>query len=337
VSVTFTPGVSGTRTGSIIVADALQTETVTLSGGGYLPATDTMAPLALTFASQAVNTTSAPQSVTLSNTGDVALSITSITASPAVFALNNPCGSSLAAHSSCKLSISFTPTASGTVIGSLVVKDTIRAQTVLAERHRLPARDRHPLHEQHQLRHAAGEYGEFAARRHTHELRRCVSRDHGIGSSSAEFPQSNTCGSSLAAHSSCTITVSFVPATPGNRTGSVNVVDANGTQSIALTGLGVAAPGVTLTPVSMGFGSVLIGTTSPVQIVTMTNNGGSVLTLSSAVASSNFGIASSTCAATLAVEPPARTASRFLHRAAGRTAAASRSRTMRQRRRRSCH
>ena len=81
-----------------------------------------LSPTSLTFASQTVGSSSAAQTVTLSNTGGAALTITSIAAS-GDFAETNNCGSSLAASGNCTISVTFTPTASGTRTGSLGVTD----------------------------------------------------------------------------------------------------------------------------------------------------------------------------------------------------------------------
>jgi hypothetical protein len=86
------------------------------------PPTAGVSPASLTFGSQTVGTTSAAQTVTLSNTGSAALTITNI-ASSGDFAENNTCGSSLAAGENCTINVTFTPTASGTRTGSLSVTD----------------------------------------------------------------------------------------------------------------------------------------------------------------------------------------------------------------------
>ncbi|MFC0432127.1 choice-of-anchor D domain-containing protein [Kutzneria buriramensis] len=89
------------------------------SGGGS-PATLTAAPSSLTFASQAVNTTSGAQTVTLTNSGTAAAAISGITTS-GDFRQTNACGASVAAGASCTVSLTFTPAASGTRTGTLTV------------------------------------------------------------------------------------------------------------------------------------------------------------------------------------------------------------------------
>jgi len=81
-----------------------------------------VSPSTLTFAGLLVNSTSSAQTVTLSNPGTAALAISGITAT-SNFAPTNNCGNSLAANASCTINVTFTPTAAGSVIGTLTVTD----------------------------------------------------------------------------------------------------------------------------------------------------------------------------------------------------------------------
>ena len=85
-----------------------------------------LSPTSLTFASQTVGTTSAPQTATLTNTGKKSVTITSITitgTNKGDFAETNTCGTTLAVGASCTISVTFTPTATGTRSGTLSVSD----------------------------------------------------------------------------------------------------------------------------------------------------------------------------------------------------------------------
>ena len=127
ISVTFTPTVAGTRTAAVTITDSdpSSPQTVTLTGTGVAPTTTaTVTPSTLTFASQTVGTTSAAQTVTVSNTGSAALTISSISAS-GDFAETNTCGGSVAVGANCTVSITFTPTASGTRTGTLSITDNV--------------------------------------------------------------------------------------------------------------------------------------------------------------------------------------------------------------------
>ena len=76
ISVVFRPTASGVRGGTLTVADDAGTQVATLTGTGTTPATDALcAPGSLSFAAQQLGTASATQAVTLTNAGDVALTL----------------------------------------------------------------------------------------------------------------------------------------------------------------------------------------------------------------------------------------------------------------------
>ena len=91
-----------------------------------------------------------------------------------------------------------------------------------------------------------------------------------------DYSQTNLCGSSIAGNSSCTINVTFTPTTTGTRTGTLTIVDGAGTQAASLTGAGVTQ--VSLTPATVSFGNVGVGSHSSAQAVTLANNQASQLT-----------------------------------------------------------
>ena len=100
-------------------------------GGGSTPTPTptpavTLSGSSLTFASQTVGTTSAAQSVTLTNSGTGSLSITGISVSgtnSGDFGQTNTCGSSVAAGANCSISVAFTPAASGSRSAAVNVSD----------------------------------------------------------------------------------------------------------------------------------------------------------------------------------------------------------------------
>ena len=97
------------------------------SGGGGGPSNTpspsvSLSPTSLAFGAQPVQTTSAPQSVTLTNTGNATLNVTNISAA-SDFAQTNSCGSSLSAGANCAINVTFTPTAVGSRGGALSISD----------------------------------------------------------------------------------------------------------------------------------------------------------------------------------------------------------------------
>jgi hypothetical protein len=92
------------------------------TGCGGSSGTVTLTPNSLNFGNQTVGTASSPQTVTLANNQSVSLSITSVAAS-GDYSQTNTCGTSVPANGSCTISVTFTPTTSGTRTGTLTVTD----------------------------------------------------------------------------------------------------------------------------------------------------------------------------------------------------------------------
>jgi hypothetical protein len=120
-------------------------------------------------------------------------------------------------------------------------------------------------------------------------------------SNAAEFIVSaNTCTATINAGASCTLSVAFKPSAAGARSGTLTVNRSGGAGlAIGMSGTGgaVATPGQLSMPGSISFGSQTVATTSAASTVTVTNIGGTTVSVSSASSSnpSEFSIASSTC------------------------------------------
>lgn len=94
---------------------------------------------------------------------------------------------------------------------------------------------------------------------------------------SGQFETSNTCGDSVAAGLSCTISVTFSPVVPGLRQGLVTIIDSASSkpQVIEVSGLATA---LRLSPAALNFGDQKVGTSSPPQQITVTNESDSTVT-----------------------------------------------------------
>jgi len=94
---------------------------------GLLPSSPgvSLSSTSLTFSDQLEDTTSAAQTVTLTNTGAASISISKIAATGnfAVSTGTNACGSALAGGLNCLIYVTFTPTASGSLTGTLSITD----------------------------------------------------------------------------------------------------------------------------------------------------------------------------------------------------------------------
>jgi F5/8 type C domain/Pectate lyase superfamily protein/Abnormal spindle-like microcephaly-assoc'd, ASPM-SPD-2-Hydin len=119
VNVTFSPTATGTRTGSLTINAGGVTNTVSLTGTGTAPGPVLSAsPASLSFPSTQVGSSAATQTVTVSNSGTTAATVSSVAVTGAYSQTNN-C-TSIAVNGSCTVTVKFTPTAA-TNPGTLTV------------------------------------------------------------------------------------------------------------------------------------------------------------------------------------------------------------------------
>jgi hypothetical protein len=121
IQVTFTPTAAGTRTGTLTItaSDSNVPHTVSLSGSAITPGVITLSAANLIFASQIVNSSSAPQSFTVTNTGGQPVSVTSVVAN-GDFSESNDCGA-LATGQKCTVTVTFKPSKTGNLSGNISV------------------------------------------------------------------------------------------------------------------------------------------------------------------------------------------------------------------------
>jgi uncharacterized repeat protein (TIGR03803 family) len=232
-------------------------------------------PTNLNFGNQTVGITSSPQNVTLQNTGNISLTITSIQiigTNSSDFNQTNNCPSSLSPNKTCQISVTFTPTANGTRNAAISVTDNAPGspQSVpLTGVGVLPAVTFSPtsLTFPTQL--------VFT----TSKVQPVQLTNSGLGilliskiAVSSPFVQINNCPSSLNPNANCTISVKFHPGNKGVFHGAVSVTDnAPGSpQKVPLTGTGTF---VQLVPTKLNFGTQPVGTRSLAKKITLTNKG----------------------------------------------------------------
>src|SRR5208283_1798198 len=120
IAVKFTPTATGLWSGGLTVSASVATSpaSVALSGTGV--GSLTLSPASVNFGNQGVNTTSAAQTVTLTNNTGAAVTVSQINTS-GDFSQSNPCIGLLANGGSCNIAVKFTPTATGLWRGGLTV------------------------------------------------------------------------------------------------------------------------------------------------------------------------------------------------------------------------
>ncbi len=315
-TLTFLPTASGTRTATLTVTDNANpaTQTVSLTGTAAVP-TVSVTPASLSLGNVMVGSTSASQSVTIQNTSAaVSLSITSLLLSgtnASDYAVSNGCGSSLAAGASCTATVTFTPTVAAARTATLTLTDNASPATQTVSLSgtgtAIPTVTLSPSTL------AFGNLGvgststaKTATLTNTSTTAALTVTSIALGGANAgDFTVTNTCGTSLAAGASCTLTATFKPTVIGSRTATITITDnaSPTTQTVSLTGTGTApVPTVTVTPTTLHFGKLKVGSTL-LKTVTVTNtstNASAVLNFTSVKISSGLAfVQTNTCTAPL--------------------------------------
>jgi len=301
-TITVTPIGTGPGTGSISIADNAPGSPHLVSLTATVPQPQaSLTPGSLSFSDQPVSTASAIKTVTLTNSGNATLMITSI-ATSGDFAETNTCGNSVPAGSNCIFSVTFTPTASGTRTGTITITDnapgTPQVVSLTGTGTEAPAMT---------LSASTMSVGDqdvsTTSTAHTLTLTNSGNGTLTIASitASGDFAETNTCGTSVAAGAGCTINITFRPTASGIRTGTITITDnAPGSPHvITLTGTGMG-PAVSFSTSTMSVGGAIVGTTSGAHTVTLTNTGNMALTITGMTASPSSFSESNTCGSTLA-------------------------------------
>jgi Transmembrane protein 131-like N-terminal/Abnormal spindle-like microcephaly-assoc'd, ASPM-SPD-2-Hydin len=117
-TITFSPTAAQAYAGALsFTTNSAATATVSLAGNGRKRAS--ISPPSLNFGNQVVNTTSASQTVTVTNTGGSNLAISGVAVSPAQFAFTGPVSTTVAPGASVIYTLSFTPTLAQSYSGAL--------------------------------------------------------------------------------------------------------------------------------------------------------------------------------------------------------------------------
>jgi len=304
IQVVFTPTQTGSRTGTLTIDVNVSGGelTVSLNGAGTPPGTVTLSPASINFGSWQVGMTSTALQVTAINSSPQAVPFTSALTGPFAIA-SNACGASIPANGSCNLMLTFTPTQAGTASGALTFTDSIGTQTVDMSGTGLaaPTDDLSPA----SLTFPSTVVGQPSAAQ-------TLTLANGGGepltsiaiSVSGPFQQTNACTANLAPQSECGIGVVYAPTQTGSQTGTLTVSDLLRTQTVPLSGTGIAAAVIAANPASLSFAAQLVGVASAPQTLTVGNTGGSPMAnvgfQITGISATSFSTGPTTCAATLA-------------------------------------
>ncbi len=285
-SVTAVYGGDATFLGS---TSAVLSQVVNSSGGGGAV---TFTPTSLGFTQQLVGAKSAAKPVTLKNSGTGTLTISSIVA-VGNFSETNNCPASLAAGLTCTISVSFTPSITGKVLGEITVTDNAPGTT---QEIGVSGNGVTPLNfSPTSLSFGTVTVGTTTAAKMVTVINNSTTllTIKSAASGNYAIPAAGTtCGTSLAAKAKCSLAVTFTPHYNGVTNGAITLTYNAGFSpvEVALSGSGTGGAGAPLTfsPTSLSFANQLTGTSSAAKIVTVTNSSASSVTINSISASGDY-------------------------------------------------
>jgi|GEM_PF-918409 len=294
ISIQFVPTAMGIRFGAVTVSSAGNLYIVTLSGRG-VDAVVSFSPTFVEFYNQAIGTTSAPKTVTVSNTGNIALAINNISY-PGNFSGTNNCGGSLGINATCIINVVYSPTVVGLQSGVISVSDDANGSphtVALSGTTNSATLTANPT---------SLEFGNQGINSTSVLARNVTLHNTGFQTlnistvASTDFSRTGNC-TFLFPNAFCNLSVTFRPTSMGPKTGTLTVTEASlGTMyTLPLSGTGVDF--VFSSPV-LGFGDVHIGTIST-RTVTLNNNDPNSVNISGISITAGFSQTNS-CGPTLA-------------------------------------
>jgi len=281
--ITFTPTAAGVRTGTITFTDSAtgSPQTVTLNGTGVAGVIG-ITPTSLTFGNQVVGTTSAAQTVTVSNNGEFALIFSSIvTSGDFAGATLAQCPSIGEENPPCVFSITFKPTATGTRTGTITFTDNATGSpqtvtltgTATGGAATVTVTPSGLTFGAQAISTTSAPSSVMVTNTGTAAVNFAGFTTSGADAEDFSVPLPSSGGGcsatgSLAAGASCTINVLFTPQAAGTRTATLLIADnATGSpQAVALSGTGVTstviitvAPGGSSTATTVSGGTAYYG------------------------------------------------------------------------------
>jgi phospholipase C len=246
ITVSFVPTATGTRYGTVTITDSDGSSPQVLNLTGFSTSASSN-PSRLAFGSVNVGS-SATLTSTLTNKGSSNLGINGVTIgdtsyhnSPGYTQTNN-CGSSLAPGASCTFSVTFAPTAVGSIPGVVLVADSDPAagpfSIQLSGTGIAPVVSLSPP----SLNFGNQPLGTTSSPQSVTLTNTGTATLNitSIASNNPDFAQTNNCSSTLTVGASCTISVTFTPSVLGADAGSITITDnaLDSPQQITLSGTG---------------------------------------------------------------------------------------------------
>jgi hypothetical protein len=246
ISVVFAPTQLGALSGTLTIADALKTQTVSLSGTGVVSPVFSVTPSSLIFTNQQPGVASAAQTLTIGNAGaspmaNIGFAFSGAAASSYSYSSN--CGAVLNAGANCTAQIVFTPNATGSIAAALVISSSTTGVAAVS----VPLNGSGQMSSGLTANPAQLTFAVVAAGQSSTAQSVTVTNSSSYAISAVTLATSapfnitqNGCTGSLAAGANCTASVVFAPTAGGSATGTLTVSStAVATPAtVALSGIG---------------------------------------------------------------------------------------------------
>lgn len=271
---------------------------------GLVSSAQTLAPVAtfvpawLNFGSQDLGSTSTPQTITLTNTGNTVLAVGTILAGTG-FAETDTCSNAeLTVGATCSLAVTFSPLAAGAATGTLQIDSNVSSGSSTVDLSGTGLGVPNIL-----LTPTTITFADTAVNSTSQTMAVTVSNT-GTGDATLSAPAvtadfniaGSTCTSTLAAGGTCRLLVNFQPTGNTARSGTLTVTDSTANHTAMLFGTGTGTAVITFVPATLSFGVGEISTRTSLASVTITNSGTALAVLSSPVVSgSDFSVYTNTC------------------------------------------
>lgn len=310
---TYSPTSAGSDNASYTISGGGKTLNISLSGSGAAAAAAALSatPGTLSFGSITVGSSSSGQTVTLRNTGGAAASGVSLANSNAAeFVVSaNTCGATLAAGATCTLSVAYTPGGTGTDNATLTFSHSGGSPATVS----MSGTGTQAASPNLAATPPLAAFGNVTVGQTSAAVAFTINNTGGAAatglslanSNTAEFPVSgNTCGATLAAGASCTLSVAYAPGAAGSDSATLTFTyDGGGALAISLTGTGVGSTpppgtGQLSLPAGLSAPDTALGSTSAAQLVTVSNVGTAPVTVTAITSShpAEFAVSGSSCA-----------------------------------------
>jgi len=303
-TVRFAPTTGGAASGSVSITSngSNPSLSIPLSGTGVTQGTLTPSPASIAFGNLEVGST-ASSSETLTNTGQSSLTISAGSASGTGFSLSGlTLPLTLNAGQSTSFTVTFAPTTSGAVSGSVSITSNGSNPNLS-----IPLSGTGVSQGALSPNPSSLAFGSVQVGNSTNLSETLTN----TGGSSVNISQANVSGTgfsisglslplTLTPNQSVTFTATFIPSSSGAATGSLSIASnaSNSPTNIALSGTGTAAGTLAVSPTTLSFGNVAVGSSSALS-ASLTASGGSVTVQPATPTNSEFVVSGISLPATL--------------------------------------